>query len=422
MRSCLEPYLGVLCLVITAAAESGIAAPVCAQERGDSVRVRLIDGNRIERRLLAIDSSKVAVRWRLDDHVYPLKEVTRLDVWRLGQDGADESFRLLHRRMAWTPRLQGLNSAGPRGNAECPRLLRSCNPATSRWAVPELAPSFDRWTVVLQRGGNAGQQRIPLPAYDDLGNPISRRQIEARMRWVSEDLSWSRVAVGGSDGDTSASSAQASIGSPEWARELIWRTLTVMDRVEVDMAIQGTLDNPTLSVSSNLGDAIAASLQRELGREIQAAEARVRAEVDGLIQPVVQNARARIETLTSGVGNRVAGQRAEVDDAAESLRGGRFIGSVQLRVAEVSHRPCRVTQQSIIDVWPPDVVTERNVVVDSRFASRRFRHARLARPSRATWSLRFRLGCWVGLRRLLTTRLRFTENAGPSVGGNCDEN
>lgn len=182
MRSCLEPYLGVLCLVITAAAESGIAAPVCAQERGDSVRVRLIDGNRIERRLLAIDSSKVAVRWRLDDHVYPLKEVTRLDVWRLGQDGADESFRLLHRRMAWTSRLQGLNSAGPRGNAECPRLLRSCNPATSRWAVPELAPSFDRWTVVLQRGGNAGQQRIPLPAYDDLGNPISRRQIEARMR------------------------------------------------------------------------------------------------------------------------------------------------------------------------------------------------------------------------------------------------
>ena len=182
MRSCLEPYLGVLCLVITAAAESGIAAPVCAQERGDSVRVRLIDGNRIERRLLAIDSSKVAVRWRLDDHVYPLKEVTRLDVWRLGQDGADESFRLLHRRMAWTPRLQGLNSAGPHGNAECPQLLRSCNTATSRWAVPKLAPSFDRWTVVLQRRGNAGQQRIPLPAYDDLGNPITRGQIEARMR------------------------------------------------------------------------------------------------------------------------------------------------------------------------------------------------------------------------------------------------
>lgn len=189
MRSCLEPYLGVLCLVITAAA-SGIAAPVWAQERGDSVRVRLMDGNRIVRRLLAIDSSKVAVGWRLDDHVYPLKEVTRLDVWRLGQDRVDESFRLLPKGMSWTPRVQRLNFAGvttaqglaePRGNAECPQLLRSCNPATSRWAVPPLAPSFNRWTV-LRQAGKAGQQRIPLPAYDDRGNPISHRQIEARMR------------------------------------------------------------------------------------------------------------------------------------------------------------------------------------------------------------------------------------------------
>ena len=36
--------------------------------------------------------------------------------------------------------------------------------------------------MVLQRGGKAGQQRTSLPAYDDMGNPISRREIEARMR------------------------------------------------------------------------------------------------------------------------------------------------------------------------------------------------------------------------------------------------
>ena len=165
MRKCLEPYLGVLCLVIAAAAASGIAVPVCAQERGDSVGVRLKDGNRIERRLLAIDSSKVAVHWRLDDHVYSLKEVTQLDVWRLGQDRADESFRRLPGRIAWTPRVQGLNF-----------------PATSRWAARELAPNFDRWTVVVERTENAGQQPVPLPAYDDMGNPITRAEIEARMR------------------------------------------------------------------------------------------------------------------------------------------------------------------------------------------------------------------------------------------------
>ncbi len=59
-----------------------LAAGAPAQERGDSVRVSLRDGNRIEGRLLSLDSSELAVRWRLDDHTYALSEVERLEAWR----------------------------------------------------------------------------------------------------------------------------------------------------------------------------------------------------------------------------------------------------------------------------------------------------------------------------------------------------
>jgi hypothetical protein len=97
--------------------------------------------------------------------------------------------------MVWTPRVQGLDftdvttALGPverRVNAEYPRLRQPCNPPTSLWAVPESAPSFDPWTVVLKQAGNAGQQRIPLPAYDYMGNPIDHTEIEARMRGGGE--------------------------------------------------------------------------------------------------------------------------------------------------------------------------------------------------------------------------------------------
>jgi len=154
-------------------------------------------------------------------------------------------------------------------------------------------------------------------------------QIEARMRWVSDQLAWSGASggAGAGIGDVSA----ASIGSPEWARDLVGRTLAGLERVELDMGLVGSLESPGLEVSSNLGDAVAESLRREVGREIEAAEARVRGEVDGLVQPLVQDARGRVEALTAGVGMRVADQRAEVEALRVRLeeRLGELVGDVR---------------------------------------------------------------------------------------------
>jgi len=75
----------------------------------------------------------------------------------------------------------GERADAARGDAECSVVLRSCNPATTRWAVPEPSPSLDRGTSVLLRADRAGQQDVLLPAYDDMGNPISRAEIMARM-------------------------------------------------------------------------------------------------------------------------------------------------------------------------------------------------------------------------------------------------
>lgn len=224
-----------------------------------------------------------------------------------------------------------------------------------------------------------GLPSIPIEAFGgrlDLGQgqaafnvARSGELIAARMRWVTDDVSWMELGAGAADqpggagaaaqggaADSVASSAdtlrappagdagqrvagalqqiRGEVGSPEWARDLIRGTIAGLERVELSMAIEGTLESPELSISSNLGAAVAQSLQREVGREVEAAEARMRAEVNAQIQPLVQNAQGRVEELRTGLVQRVDEQRAEVEELRARLEerirelvGGESIGS-----------------------------------------------------------------------------------------------
>jgi uncharacterized protein (TIGR03545 family) len=148
-------------------------------------------------------------------------------------------------------------------------------------------------------------------------------QLDARLRWVSSDLGWTRA-------DAPAPGSPApEIGTADWARELVWRTLTGVERVELDMGLAGSLESPSLSVASNLGDELAASLRRELGQQIEEAEARLRQEVDARIQPVLQEARARLDAVQTEVVDRVGADRREVEELRARL---------EARVGELTSR------------------------------------------------------------------------------------
>jgi len=138
--------------------------------------------------------------------------------------------------------------------------------------------------------------------------------IDAELRWASTELAWSRAAQAATPAGTAPE-----IGSAEWVRDLLWRTLEGIGRLELSMRLQGTLEAPSLEVASNVGEAVAESLRRELGQQIADAEARLRQEVDERIQPLVLDARARVSTLQAEVVDRVEGQRREVDDLRARL-------------------------------------------------------------------------------------------------------
>lgn len=157
---------------------------------------------------------------------------------------------------------------------------------------------------------------------------VTRRgeMLDARMAWLSEQPRW----LG--EGSDTTSIASLELGSRRWAEALVRRTIAGVDAVDVEMSLSGTISTPSISVRSNLGDALSASLQRELGREIDAAEARVRAELEERIAPVVTEARARVDGIASDVVSRVDARREEVEalrarleERIEQLVGGNVV-------------------------------------------------------------------------------------------------
>lgn len=153
-------------------------------------------------------------------------------------------------------------------------------------------------------------------------------EIDARLHWSSDNVQWLRMD-GGSGTDaagaaaaqprtlaeslTGTSAADLQVGTAQWARDLLWRTVASLQQVELTMGLSGSIESPSISVESNIGSAVAESLRRELGREIEAAEARLREEVDRRVQPLIQDARGRVDTVQRQIADRVGAQRAEVE-------------------------------------------------------------------------------------------------------------
>jgi uncharacterized protein (TIGR03545 family) len=167
-------------------------------------------------------------------------------------------------------------------------------------------PEIDLGALGGRLGLGQGQSTFSLRRVGD--------QIDASLDWVSTELDW--VTPQGFD---LQQASRAAFGTADWARGLVWRTLTGIDRVELGMALHGSLQSPSLSVTSNIGDQVAASLKRELGQQVADAEARLRQEVDQRIQPVVQDARSRVDSVRAQVADRVDEERQQVDDLRARL-------------------------------------------------------------------------------------------------------
>jgi uncharacterized protein (TIGR03545 family) len=140
-------------------------------------------------------------------------------------------------------------------------------------------------------------------------------QVSARWSIRSGDVSW-----------TVDSTRARSLNPLE---TLVARVLTGLTDLEVTAELSGPVRAPSLSVRSNLDREIAARIRSVAGEEVARAEARIRAEVDRIVEEKAAPVRARVAELRGEGEQRVAearsrldAERAKLDERVRVLSGG----------------------------------------------------------------------------------------------------
>jgi uncharacterized protein (TIGR03545 family) len=145
---------------------------------------------------------------------------------------------------------------------------------------------------------------------------LSGDNLNGSMSWRSDDVRWRRAAP---DSTTRPPDQASAIGSAAWVQDVLWRTVSHLTSVDVEVRVSGRVSAPSLGVRSNVGQAVAQALQREVGAEVSRQEQRVRARVDQLVQGQVQAAQTQAADAQTKVQAALAAKQADVGRARADL-------------------------------------------------------------------------------------------------------
>ena len=100
---------------------------------------------------------------------------------------------------------------------------------------------------------------------------------------------------------------------------LVARVLTGVPTLTMQAQITGPLQTPKLAVSSNLDRVVGDQLRNLVGTQVAAAEAKLRARVDSLVEEKSAPVKARVAELRAEADKRVADARAKLDAEKQKL-------------------------------------------------------------------------------------------------------
>jgi len=100
---------------------------------------------------------------------------------------------------------------------------------------------------------------------------------------------------------------------------LVAKVLTGVPSLEMNAQVIGPLKAPKLDVNSNLDRVVADQLRSVVGAQVAAAEAKLRARVDSLVDEKSAPLKARIATVRAEADQRIADARAKLDAEKQKL-------------------------------------------------------------------------------------------------------
>jgi uncharacterized protein (TIGR03545 family) len=128
-------------------------------------------------------------------------------------------------------------------------------------------------------------------------------------RWRSPDVEWTRLG--------NSEAGRGGVG--ERVENFLWNAVSGIDDVELEVRFSGSVRGPSLAIRSNVGRAVAQSIRRELGREVDRAEQQVRAEVNRLVSEQFNAAGSRVDALQSDIESRIGIQLDQLTTVRQEL-------------------------------------------------------------------------------------------------------
>ena len=130
---------------------------------------------------------------------------------------------------------------------------------------------------------------------------------------IGGTIDWRAAGVAWSVPEPTGSGLQARVVSA------VGRSVAGLSDVQVSTTVGGTLEQPTLSISSNVGRVVATEIRNQVGSEVRRLEASARSKVDSLVDPEVQRARGAVNSVRTDVTGRIEEARAELEALKQQL-------------------------------------------------------------------------------------------------------
>jgi uncharacterized protein (TIGR03545 family) len=193
------------------------------------------------------------------------------------------------------------------------RLRGASGPETAT-----LSLVLDHTGAVARDSARATATGVPLPSFAlaPLGGRVSLGAGTGSFTLAKEG---EQLALAWSLSSSSVAWTRAEGREPSRIESVLWGAVSRLDSLAVDLRLAGSLSDLSLSVSSNVADAVARGLRELLGAEVEAARARVRSEVDQRIAAPLAEARTAVGGVETDVRARVEALRAELAEVRPRL-------------------------------------------------------------------------------------------------------
>jgi uncharacterized protein (TIGR03545 family) len=223
--------------------------------------------------------------------------------------------------------LKGAYAASVQGLTSSPALYGKPMIVTAkRNAAGSVVAGIDVGAVVDHRTSDvrdsvaARLRGVQLPSFDIPGLPFriapgtgaanltfALRGDQLLGHWSigSKEVAWALDSAGGPRSDL---------------EQVVWRVVSGLKQLDVSADVRGSLKAPTLSVRSNLDDAIAQRLKAVVGEEVAKAEAMARAKVDSLVNEKVEPVKQRVAAVQADATRRVTEQQQRLDQVQADLQ------------------------------------------------------------------------------------------------------